>query len=277
MGVQASVELVARAGRMPRPRHARPRTTCGRLCPPCGPTACLAHPSRTAPAPHGVRPEQLAGRSDRDGGPNAPHPATPSSCSRACTTSPRRASSPRGDAAAPHARCTRTRARPCHCPCLLLLREAPPARTLPSSRSVNIIGEGQATLRSWKGCEATLDIRATCKIVGVAVEAELGSCIVHRAGARACQAATAALAALLHTSPCCLPTSGILTLERCRLRCDARGLDHLCSPLVTTATCAALPAPRPCLAPHTGLTPPTRPGPAGAAAGRGKLVIVECE
>uniref|UniRef100_A0A7S3VRK2 Uncharacterized protein n=1 Tax=Dunaliella tertiolecta TaxID=3047 RepID=A0A7S3VRK2_DUNTE len=46
--------------------------------------------------------------------------------------------------------------------------------------------------------------------MGLAVEAVRGSCVLHRAG---------------H-----------LSMEGCRLSCDAKGLDHLCSPLVTTAT-----------------------------------------
>ncbi len=56
---------------------------------------------------------------------------------------------------------------------------------------------------------SVLDVRATCRVRGLSLASLIGPCVVHR--------------------------RGHLHVEGCVLACDAAGLDHLCSPLVTLA------------------------------------------
>mmetsp|Transcript_12358 Transcript_12358/g.26697 ORF Transcript_12358/g.26697 Transcript_12358/m.26697 type:complete len:422 (+) Transcript_12358:74-1339(+) len=79
-----------------------------------------------------------------------------------------------------------------------------------------------------------LDFRATCLLANLSIHGTIAPCIVHHAGQ--------------------------LSIERCVLECDSAGLSHLCSPVVTHATCQ--PAPR--LGPAAG--PMSVPAPCPAFA-----------
>eukprot|EP00803_Ostreobium_quekettii_P001780 evm.model.scf_200EXC.4 EVM.evm.TU.scf_200EXC.4 scf_200EXC:19995-21993(-) len=61
-----------------------------------------------------------------------------------------------------------------------------------------------------KGADAALDVRASGRVANLTIHTCVGPCILHRAG---------------H-----------LRVETCQLKCDARGLEHLCAPLVTVAS-----------------------------------------
>lgn len=60
-----------------------------------------------------------------------------------------------------------------------------------------------------RGADAALEFCVTGKVTNIAIQSTLGACIHHR--------------------------GGHLVVDRCLLQCDAAGLTHLCSPLVTSA------------------------------------------
>lgn len=120
------------------------------------------------------------------------------------------------------------------------------------------------------GADCALSFSASCKVAMLAVSATLCPCLVHR--------------------------RGFLTVERCKLSSDPRGLLHLVSPVVTlaagssgaaalgltevqlqpTATAAASPAWLMQVTSSSSSSSKGMPGQLKPSAGTGRLVIVEC-
>ncbi|KAJ9518038.1 hypothetical protein QJQ45_004328 [Haematococcus lacustris] len=103
-----------------------------------------------------------------------------------------------------------------------------------------------SSLRS--GTQALLDVRATCKITGIAMQSHAGPCILHRAGQ--------------------------LHVEGCQLACQAPGLEHLCSPLITTAVS---PAAQPMRRHPWGAGGASGSWALAGVDGTGRLSVVECQ
>lgn len=92
------------------------------------------------------------------------------------------------------------------------------ANNIPILWPLLIIGGGKhpddTIIHAQQASDAALEFHASAKVSNLSISSTLGPCIMHRRGA--------------------------LLVERCQLTCQAKGLEHLVSPLVTVAAATGM-------------------------------------